>query len=460
VIQFKVCFQRKLLVWVMSAIAVSAVNAAEPRPVLLISVDGMRPDQVIHAADHEIVVPVLERFMVEGSYAEGVTGASPAVTYPNHTTLVTGVSPAEHGIYGNGPFDPELKNNGGWYWYSKDVRVPTLWQAASQAGLVTASVSWPVTVAAPGIRYNLPEYGVESTDRVKALEAVARPDDLLTDLESALGPYTGEGTESGDRVRTRFAIEIMKRYRPTFITVHLLSVDHFAHQHGPFSAEVRHALATVDGLVGELRAAMLGNRPDAVVAVVSDHGFSATEHVLNLRIPLIEAGLITLAEPPKPGKTPSVRSWEANMANAGGAAAIYLKDPENPALRDRVGALLKQLQADPENGIQRVLGPGDLDKWGAWPGASYIVDMRSDYFISSDYVGPLLTDAPSSGQHGYLADRPEMKASFFIMGRGIVRGRDLGSIDMRQIAPTIAKILTVKLPTAKERPLPVDEGSR
>ena len=458
-IQFKVCFQRKFVVWVMSVIAVSAAGAAEARPVLLISIDGMRPDQVTHAAEHEIAVPVLQGFMVEGSYAEGVTGASPAVTYPNHTTLVTGVLPAEHGIYGNGPFDPELQNNGGWYWYSKDVRVPTLWQAASRAGLITASVSWPVTVTAPGIRYNLPEFGVESTDRVKALEAVARPDGLLDELESALGPYTGEGTEEGDEVRTRFAIEIMTRYRPAFMTVHLLSVDHFAHQHGPFSTEVRHALETVDGLVGELRAAMLENSPNAVVAVVSDHGFSATEHVLNLRIPLIESGLITLAGQPKPGKTVSVRSWEANIANAGGSAALYLKDPKNTALRDRVGGLLKRLQADPKNGIQRVLGPDDLEKWGAWPGASYIIDMRSDYFIGGDYVGPLLTDAPSSGQHGYLSDRAEMKASFFIMGRGIARGRDLGSIDMRQIAPTVARILNVTLPTAKERPLAVDEGA-
>jgi hypothetical protein len=33
------------------------------------------------------------------------------------------------------------------YWYGRDIRVPTLWQAADQAGIVTASVNWPVTVA-------------------------------------------------------------------------------------------------------------------------------------------------------------------------------------------------------------------------------------------------------------------------------------------------------------------------
>jgi hypothetical protein len=48
-----------------------------------------------------------------------------------------------------------------------------------------------------------------------------------------------------------------------------------------------------------------------------------------------------------------------------------------------------------------------------------------------------------------------MRASFFIMGKGIAKGRDLGVIDMRQIAPTVANILGVSLPSAKQAPLSV-----
>ncbi len=361
--------------------AISCHQAVTAAPVLMISIDGMRPDEVTHAREHGINVPTLRRFLTEGSWAQAVIGANPSVTYPNHTTLVTGVAPAEHGIYANGPFDPMLRNNGGWYWYAEDVKVPTLWQVADKAGLVTASVSWPVTVAAPGIRFNVPEFGVESTDRVKEVEAVVRPDGLLNDLESRLGPYTGEGTEEGDRVRTRFAIEIMKRYRPAFMTVHLLSVDHFGHSHGPFGPETRHALETVDGLTAELMHAALLNSSETVVVVVSDHGFSPTEHAFNLRIPFVKAGLITLTESPKPGKPPAIGSWKAAVWNAGGSAAIMLNDPHDAAVRSQVGTLLHTLQADPNNGIARVLGPEDLAKWGAWPGASFIVDMRADYMI-------------------------------------------------------------------------------
>jgi hypothetical protein len=48
-----------------------------------------------------------------------------------------------------------------------------------------------------------------------------------------------------------------------------------------------------------------------------------------------------------------------------------------------------------------------------------------------------------------------MRASFFISGTGIAHHRDLGVIDMRQIAPTVAKILNVPLPSAKAAPLNV-----
>jgi hypothetical protein len=51
--------------------------------------------------------------------------------------------------------------------------------------------------------------------------------------------------------------------------------------------------------------------------------------------------------------------------------------------------------------------------------------------------------------HGYLPDRPEMNASFFAMGEGIAHARNLGVVDMRQIAPTLANVLRVDLPAAK-----------
>jgi hypothetical protein len=43
-----------------------------------------------------------------------------------------------------------------------------------------------------------------------------------------------------------------------------------------------------------------------------------------------------------------------------------------------------------------------------------------------------------------------MRSAFMIKGDGITAGRDLGVIDMRQIAPTLANLLNILLPAAKQ----------
>jgi len=90
-------------------------NAAPPL-LVVISIDGLRPDYVTQADAHGAKLPNLRRFMKLGAYADGVQGVVPTVTYPSHTTLMTGVWPLKHGIYANTTFDPLQKNFQGWYW--------------------------------------------------------------------------------------------------------------------------------------------------------------------------------------------------------------------------------------------------------------------------------------------------------------------------------------------------------
>jgi hypothetical protein len=81
--------------------------------------------------------------------------------------------------------------------------------------------------------------------------------------------------------------------------------------------------------------------------------------------------------------------------------------------------------------------------------------MKLGADVGLNLAGPVIKAAPGLGTHGYLPDRPEMRASLSIMGRGIVAGRDLGVVDMRQVAPIIATILGVKLPSASAEKLRV-----
>ncbi|HXP83488.1 MAG TPA: ectonucleotide pyrophosphatase/phosphodiesterase [Bryobacteraceae bacterium] len=438
--------------WAAALLAGSTIWGA---PVLMISIDGMRPDAVTHAAEHGLKVPNLQRFMKEGVYATGVTGVVPTITFPSHTTLVTGVWPAQHGIYSNNTFDPFSETQRFWYW--RDIRVPTLWQAADQAGIVTASVNWPVTVAAKPVRYLIPEYWrARNPEDRKLLEALTRPADFLTELEAKLGDYTNgdDTTVHGDEIRTKFAIEILSRVKPGFMTLHLTALDETQHESAPFSAESNATLEALDGMVGRLTAAALANDANAVVAVVSDHGFARTDVRVNLTLPFIEQGFI------KPGANSGAGpTWDAAPWPAGPGIAVILHQPEASGTKARVKAMLDKLAANPEYGIARVLDGAEVARMGGFPDAAYFVELKLGYALgtgaSGPASGPMVTPVPGTGQHGYLPDRPEMRSAFFLLGRGLATSQDLGIIDMRQVAPTLAAILGVKLPSAAMGPIVV-----
>jgi predicted AlkP superfamily pyrophosphatase or phosphodiesterase len=433
-------------------------------PVLMISVDGMKPEYVLEADARGLRIPYLRGLVSQGAYAEGVVGVWPTVTYPSHTTLVTGVAPAQHGILDNLEFDPQHHFDDSWFWYAAQIRVPTLWQAAHEAGLATASIGWPVTVGATGIDYLIPEYWRTSgpTENLNPserylIEALSLPVGMLTQLQSSLGPYMNgnDTTLHGDEVKTRFAIDILRKRKPGFMTLHLSSLDAAEHGSGAFSSEANQDLEAIDGMLSRLAAAALAANPATIVAVVSDHGFTALTHKVNLYVPLLRSGWITRA-PDSEGKAPKIESWKAQPWLAGGMAAIMLHDPGDRDTERAVGELLRSLAAEPANGIAHVADHAEIERLGGFPGAAYLVVFKSGYYAGGNWTGDLVTDMPGGhGGHGFSPEFADMRASLFVTGAGIAHHRDLGIIDMRQIAPTMAQLLGVSLPASNAVPLHV-----
>ena len=414
---------------------------------ILISIDGMKPEYVTESGKHGLKIPVLRSYLSHGSYAEGVIGVVPSVTYPSHTTLVTGVWPAQHGVVDNTIFDPFLERPNTWYWDFADIRVPTLYTAAHAAGIKTASVGWPVTLGAP-IDYNIAE-GTQSEHIDKPATSPYNP----ADIPEQLGIHPAPGTDQ-DVLKTTEAIAILKTFHPGLLLVHLTNLDHQEHLHGPFSAEANATLESIDAQVGQIEQTALAIDPHARIVIVSDHGFLPVDHRTSLNVLLVKAGLIQLG-PEKPGKNgPSVVSWQAEAWNAGGADAIMLQNPKDPTLLARVRKVLEEARADATNGIESILEHDALVRRGGFPEASFLVDYKDGYYAGNAFVGPaVVADNSLAGMHGYLPSRPAMRSAFMIQGEGIAEGRDLGVIDMRQIAPTLADLLKITLPDAKQQPL-------
>lgn len=423
----------------------AAAKPVRPVSLVLVSVDGLRPESVLEADRYGLAVPNLRRFVREGAFASGVAGVAPTITFPSHVTQVTGVSPARHGISANEPFGPAAEDERVSCWSADDIRVPTLWDAAADRGIVTSSVDWPVTAGAR-ITYNIPQYWRPRSAQERKLQRLLVTPGLFAEAEKALGPYPAShlwGVDQDER-RAAFNVYLIETRKPRLHLAYLSGLDEAAHAGGPGSRAAAAALERIDAMVGRIRRAAEANGP-AVVAVTSDHGFRRTRRELHLNAALRDAGLIRL------GRDGAIASWRARAWGMGGSVAIVLRDPRDHAARASVSRVLAGLEAEPRAGITRVLRGGEVAGSGGFEGAAFVVGLRGEHRFGDDLYGPILRDGEPWGTHGNLPDDRAMDAAFFVAGPGIPAGRRLGRIDMRDVAPTLAARLDLTLAAAEGR---------
>ena len=422
----------------------SLAQQPEVRHVVMISIDGLKPSTYTAAGPSK--VPTLRRLAQEGVFAEGVIGVTPTVTYPSHTTMISGVLPAVHGIYNNLILDPEGTSNSSWHWYARDVKVPTLPTAVKARGLTTAAVSWPVTVDAD-IDYLMPEYGGVTRNPIwlDLLRALSRPRKLLDDYEAQGRALAWPMTDDD---RTGLAAWIFRKYRPHLTLLHIFGTDDAQHKYGPGTPEALAAIEAADSHVQQMLAAIAeaGVRDRTDVVVVSDHGFLPIERQLQLNYAFKREGLLKVDDAGK------VSWWDAYFYSAGGSGFVMLRNPADVALRSRVETLLKTLAADPANGILTVWTEGDLRKFGADPRASFGVDMREGFYSGLGHDA-LVAPTTSKGGHGFAPTRPDLHASLIMRGPDVPKAGSLGVVRMSQIGPTIASWFKVALSPQADQPL-------
>jgi len=418
---------------------------AQDKHVVLISIDGLRPEFYM---DPSWGMVNIRQGMKVGAYAEGVRGSFPTVTYPSHTTIISGVLPAKHGIYYNTPVEP-LGISGKWFWYYKDIKVPTLWTAAKDAGLITAGVSWPVTVGAP-IDYNLPEYVIlpknkgEKKDEIKALYNESYPKSLFDEVqENAIGKFGEYGATldyyNSDQNKARMAAYILRKYKPAFLAIHIALLDHFEHEEGRDGDKVRSAVVGADVAVKTIMdaAEKAGMRENTTFIVTGDHGFVDIHTQFNPNVMLANAGLYD---------DKNKENWKAYFQASGGSAFLHLRDPKDKAT---LAGVTKALAGLPE-GIKRLFRVVDKQELSAAqgdPNAALALAARQGLSFGATATAKLLT-AAKGGTHGYMpADFKEIQTGLVAFGRGIKPGVVLPMAGQEDIAPLIANLLGLSLNT-------------
>ncbi|RZM20885.1 MAG: alkaline phosphatase family protein [Pedobacter sp.] len=421
----------------MALTSIATVFAQSGQHVILVSIDGFRPDFYL---DKSWPTPNLQQLMTEGSYAKGVRCIFPSVTYPSHTTLITGTFPVKHGIYYNTmPNDQRVYE---WTTDRKKIKAETLWQAIRKNGMKSASVSWPVSVGAE-VDYNLPEIwsSTNMADRKTGVSQFATPKGLLEEMEKyAIGDVDMEDLNltslAMDENNSRMAAYIFRKYKPSFLSIHIAGVDGAEHKEGRSGTGVNKAVGAADHAVMNLVDAVkrAGLTDSTTIIITGDHGFLDYNKVLAPNVWLKEIGIDTKVGAEEP---------VAKFQSAGGSAFFHLKDLKDKATLAKVRKKLAELPQEYKE-MYRIVERPELDKLGADPHASFALAAAKGVYIQDAASGPLVS-SKKGGAHGYYPDVADIQTGFIIAGAGAKKGVVLESIGLEDVAPTVAKLLGIKL---------------
>jgi len=438
-----------LLTSAVGCLSLAAHGQAPPasgRHVLVISVDGMRSSYYV-SPPSGLQIPNIQRLKAAGSFAEGVEGVYPTLTYPSHTTLVTGRLPAEHGVYTNLSSRDPGKNPHDWFWFASAIKTATLWDEAHEHHLTTAAVAWPVTAGAP-IDWDVPEIWDPAKPAAADALYVARFMNPKVSLEllTALGP-PHPGTED-DANRVRIASYFLTEHKPDLTLVHLEGLDQAQHSTGPASPLANHALERIDGHIAELLDAVkkAGLAASTDVFVVSDHGFLPVERRIRPNVLLAKAGLLTADE------AGNITGGKIMTVVNDGSFFVYW--PNGSGLEAAVDSALEPMR---DQGLAwAVLDRQALREMGADPQASLALEAPEGAEFVPQATGPLVKPlSRQEGTHGFLPFRSGLEASFIAWGPDVKPGIDLHLVRMTAVAPTILEALGVKDPKFGDSP-PLD----
>ncbi len=408
--------------------------------VVLISIDGLRPEFYL---DPSWPAPMLQQLRREGAHAEAVRTVFPSVTYPAHTTMITGVHPARHGIVYNSPFEPGGQT-GRWYWEASAIRAPTLWDAARNAGMLSASIGWPVSVDAP-VDFNIPEiWSLNGDDEpVDVIREASHPPELFAELErEATGRVRTETFTYGHMARDdrcgAIAGYLLETYRPQLITLHLVETDHSQHEDGRDSPRVRRAVAAVDRAVSQVyeAAERAGILERTAFVITGDHGFVDLHTQIAPNVWLVEAGLRSPAK--------DRGDWRAAFLVTGAAAFLHLADAEDQEAVELARQALAGV-APALRRLFRVVERDELDRLGAAPDAVLALALEPGIYVTSDPTGPPLR-AKIGGSHGYVPDFPHIMTGLVASGAGIRPGAVAPQLGLVDVAPLVAHLLGLELP--------------
>jgi predicted AlkP superfamily pyrophosphatase or phosphodiesterase len=401
----------------------------EAKHVIFITIDGFRPDFYLEPNWN---TPNLHALMNDGAYAKGVNSVFPSMTYPSHTTIITGVQPAKHGVYYNSMFEPR-GSTGKIYWNDSSIHATTIFAAAKKKGMTTAALFWPVSADAP-VDYNIPDIGSLGEP---AREKYSKPEGFISLMKKEVFNTTEKIDYGKNQNVAKIAAYVIKKSKPELMTIHVFSVDHAAHLQGRTGPMVEEAISDADEAVGIIVDALksAGIWETTVLMIGGDHGFYNVSRSVNPNTWLKNAGLINNAK---------ADDWKAMFNSVGGSSYLYLKDPSDKATLAQVEKILAD-QPDSVKRLFRIINREQLNKVGANPEVAFALSAENDASFGNLATGESVKPG-KGGTHGHFPDTKNIRTGLILHGPGIRKGTVVEEMNLRDMAPIISKLLGLSMP--------------
>ena len=432
-------------------------SSAKTKHLVVISIDSL------NAQDYEQLtqLPNFKKLLDEGSHAKEVVGVYPSLTYPSHTSIITGTYPDKHGIYSNEISTPGSTNQP-WRWYSKDVKVPTLYGLAEKSNMRVGSVLWPVMAGAK-IDYNLPEIWTIHKKQSQILLSFKASTPLpLIEMYIRYGnKLDGQKQPWIDNFTTASSSKLIKEHKPNLFLIHLSDLDHARHRHGFMSTDAKEALKDEDTRIGKIVQATkdAGIYKSTTFIILGDHGFADVTSKISLNVAFRQNGLLTV------DKNGKLTDWKAYVNNSDGSCQISLKNKNDIVVKNKVQELLNNLANDPNSGIAKVYTKEEAAEKRVTGDFEFMCEAKDGYCFNNDWnlqnvvnkIDPLDFDEYKKGfsvaTHGYDPLKPNYRTFFMAAGPGIKKGVEIPSINLVDEGPTMAALLGLEMKNVDGRVL-------
>jgi len=412
------------------------------RHVVVISADAMVFEDLSVLSELYALEPIWK----DTARVERVRSIYPSITYPCHTTMMTGVYPERHGIVNN-ESEVMCEKSSPWQFERSLVQASTVFDAAHAAGLKTAAVFWPVTGNDPSIDYLIneywPQHGESSEDCFResgsseeVIEKIVRPNLSILENRHRRHPFC-------DEFIFRCACDMLRSFKPNLLMIHPANIDEYRHDTGLFTRKVESGIHETNLWLHELIKAAedAGILAETDFFLISDHGQMEIRRSVALNVLLREAGLIDVDEQGK------IVSWSAFAKSAAMSAQVYLKDPEDEALRDRVYRVLCDIRDRETYGVSRVFTAAEARTEQHLAGRfSFVLETDNYTTFSNDWEKPLIKPLDNRSYrfgratHGYLPEKGP-QPTLVCFGPDMKKGALVPFARLVDEAPTIAHAL-------------------